>query len=77
MAEAILKGKNRILPCAVELEGEYGVNGYFLGVPCKLGGGGMEGVIELDLSDEEQVALMRSLDATKKLVAEVDAMEHF
>jgi len=77
MAEAILKDQNRILPCAVELDGEYGVNGYFLGVPCKLGGGGMEGVIELDLSDEEQAALMRSLDATKTLVAEVDALEQF
>ena len=77
MAEAILKDQNRILPCAVELDDEYGVKGYFLGVPCKLGGGGMEGVIELDLSDEEQAALMRSLDATKALVAEVDALEEF
>jgi len=77
MAEAILKDQNRILPCAVELDGEYGVNGYFLGVPCKLGGGGMEGVIELDLSDDEMAALMCSLDATKKLVAEVDALGQF
>jgi len=77
MAEAILKDQNRILPCAVELHDEYGVNGYFLGVPCKLGGGGMEGVIELDLSDDEQAALMRSLEATKKLVVEVDALGEF
>jgi len=77
MAEAILKDQKRILPCAALLEGEYGVEGYFLGVPCKLGGGGMEGVIELDLSDDEMAALMRSLDATKKLVAEVDALEQF
>jgi len=77
MAEAILKDQNRILPCAVELDDEYGVKGYFLGVPCKLGGGGMEGVIELDLSDDEMAALMCSLDATKKLVAEVDALGQF
>jgi len=77
MAEAILKDQNRILPCAVQLEGEYGVDGYFMGVPCKLGGGGMEGVIELDLSEEEQAALNLSLEAVKKLVADVDAMEHF
>ncbi len=74
MAEAILKDQNRILPCAARLEGEYGIEGYFLGVPCKLGGGGMEGVIELDLGEEERAALMRSLDAVKTLVAEVDAL---
>ena len=77
MAEAILKDQNRIMPCAALLEGEYGVDGYFLGVPCKLGGGGMEGVMELDLSDDEMAALMRSLDAVKQLVRDVDAMQHF
>jgi len=77
MAEAILKDQNRILPCAALLEGEYGVDGYFLGVPCKLGGGGMEGVMELDLSEDEMASLMRSLDEVKKLVADVDAMQHF
>ncbi|MDQ6965453.1 MAG: malate dehydrogenase, partial [Mariprofundaceae bacterium] len=77
MAEAILKDQNRILPCAALLDGEYGVDGYFLGVPCKLGGGGMEGVMELDLSEDEMASLMRSLDEVKKLVADVDAMQHF
>ena len=77
MAEAILKDQNRILPCAALLEGEYGVHGYFLGVPCKLGGGGMEGVMELDLSADEMASLIRSLDEVKKLVADVDAMQHF
>ena len=77
MAEVILKDQNRIMPCAALLEGEYGVDGYFLGVPCKLGGGGMEGVMELDLSHDEMAALIRSLDAVKKLVADVDAMGHF
>jgi len=74
MAEAILKDQNRILPCAARLEGEYGIEGYFLGVPCKLGGGGMEGVIELDLIEPEREALMRSLEAVKRLVAQVDAL---
>jgi len=77
MAEAILKDKKRILPCAAYLEGEYGVDGYFMGVPCKLGGGGMEGVIELDLTDDERTALQRSLAAVQKLVEQVDALEHF
>jgi len=77
MAEAILKDQKRILPCAALLEGEYGVDGYFMGVPCKLGGGGMEGIIELDLSEDEQAELKGSLAAVKTLVAEVDAMEHF
>ncbi|HXH71583.1 MAG TPA: malate dehydrogenase, partial [Mariprofundaceae bacterium] len=77
MAEAILKDKNRILPCAVCLDGEYGVDGYFMGVPCKLGGGGMEGVIELDLTADEQVAMGRSLEAVKTLVTEVDALGLF
>ncbi|MDX8410354.1 MAG: malate dehydrogenase [Mariprofundaceae bacterium] len=77
MAEAILKDKKRILPCAAYLEGEYGVDGYYLGVPCKLGGGGMEAVMELDLTDEEMSALHKSMDAVKALVQQVDAMGHF
>ncbi|MDX8394850.1 MAG: malate dehydrogenase [Mariprofundaceae bacterium] len=77
MAEAILMDKKRILPCAVYLEGEYGVDGYYMGVPCKLGGGGMEGVIELDLNETEKVALDHSLDAVKELVEQVDAMDCF
>lgn len=74
MAEAILKDKNRILPCAAYLEGEYGINGYYMGVPCKLGGGGMEGVIELDLIGDERAAIERSLDSVKELVGQVDSL---
>jgi len=74
MAESILKDKNRILPCAAYLEGEYGINGYYMGVPCKLGGGGMEAVIELDLGEDEASALNRSLDSVKELVEQVDAL---
>ena len=76
MAEAILKDKKRILPCAAYLEGEYGVQGYFMGVPCKLGGSGMEGVIELDLNADERAALERSLASVKRLVEQVDALQH-
>ncbi len=77
MAEAILKDKKRILPCAAYLEGEYGVDGYYLGVPCKLGGSGVEAVIELDLSEGEAEALHRSMEAVIKLVKTVDAFGYF
>ncbi|MDX8406344.1 MAG: malate dehydrogenase [Mariprofundus sp.] len=77
MAEAILKDKKRILPCAAFLDGEYGVDGYYMGVPCKLGGGGVESVIELDLTAAEKAMLAQSLQAVRQLVREVDALEHF
>ena len=57
MAEAILKDKKKILPCAAYLEGEYGISGYFIGVPCKLGAGGIEEVVEVKLTAEEHAAL--------------------
>jgi malate dehydrogenase len=68
MAEAILRDKKRILPCAALLEGEYGVNGYFVGVPVKLGAGGVEKVIQIELTPEERAALAKSVDAVKELV---------
>jgi len=77
MAEAVIKDKKRILPCAAYLEGEYGVDGYYLGVPCKLGGSGVEAVIELDLSGNESKALHHSMDAVIELVKTVDAFGHF
>jgi len=77
MAEAILKDQNRILPCAAWLEGEYGIHNYFMGVPCKLGGGGMEGVVELDLNADEKQAMASSLVSVKTLVTQVDKMEVF
>jgi len=77
MAEAILKDQNRILPCAAWLEGEYGINGYFMGVPCKLGGGGMEGVIELDLTPDEKQAMQASLQSVKTSKEQVDALGAF
>ena len=67
MVEAILKDKKKILPCAAYLEGEYGVNGYFVGVPCKLGARGLEQIIEIKLTDEENAALQKSVNAVKEL----------
>ncbi len=75
MLEAILKDQNRILPCAAYLQGEYGIDGYFMGVPCKLGGGGMEGVVELDLNAEEKESLSKSLSAVKALIEQVNMLE--
>ncbi len=69
MAEAILKDKKKILPCAAYLEGEYGIQGLFVGVPCKLGANGIEQVIEIKLTPQEQAALERSAGAVKELVA--------
>jgi len=67
MAESILKDKKKILPCAVYLEGEYGYNDLFIGVPVKLGANGVEEIIEITLLDEEKAALDKSADAVKEL----------
>ncbi len=68
MVEAILKDKKKILPCAVYLQGEYGVNDLFVGVPVKLGAGGAEQIIEISLEADEQAALDKSAAAVKELV---------
>src|SRR5215467_7172441 len=68
MAEAILKDKKKILPCAVYLEGEYGIQGLFVGVPVKLGAKGIEQIIQIKLTSEEQSALNKSAGAVKELV---------
>jgi malate dehydrogenase len=68
MVAAILHDKKKILPCAVLLDGEYGLNGLFVGVPVRLGRGGMEQVIELSLLPEEQAALEKSAAAVRELV---------
>jgi malate dehydrogenase len=67
MAEAILKDKKKILPCAAFLQGEYGINGYYTGVLCKLGAAGLEQIVELRLTEEEQAALLKSAAAVKEL----------
>ena len=68
MVEAILKDKKKILPCAAYLEGEYGLRGLYVGVPCKLGTRGIEQIIEIKLTPEEKAALEKSAGAVKELV---------
>ncbi len=65
MCEAIVRDKKRILPCAAYLEGEYGMSGLFLGVPCKLGRRGLEGIIEVQLTEQERAALEKSAEAVR------------
>jgi len=67
MVEAILKDKKKILPCAAYLQGEYGISGLYVGVPCKLGANGLEQIIEIKLTPDEQAALQRSADSVKEL----------
>ena len=71
MAEAIIRDKRRILPCAAYCETEYGVGGYFVGVPCMLGGNGVEKVIEVDLNASERAMSDASVTHVKELVASV------
>ena len=68
MVDAILLDKKRILPAAALLEGEYGIDGLFVGVPVKLGAGGVEQVIEIQLDDGEMRSLRRSADAVRELI---------
>jgi len=68
MAESILKDKKKVLPCSAYLEGEYGINGLFVGVPVKLGAGGVEKIYEVKLQDDEMAKLRKSADAVKELV---------
>jgi malate dehydrogenase len=71
MVEAILKDKKKILPCAAYLEGEYGVNGLFVGVPVKLGAKGIEEIIQINLTTEERAALQKSAAAVQELVGKL------
>ena len=68
MAEAILLDKKRILPCCTYLDGEYGIRGLYVGVPVKLGAGGVEQIIEIKLTEDERAALRKSADNVKELV---------
>jgi len=68
MIDAIVLDKKMILPCAVYLQGEYGVKDLYVGVPAKLGAGGVEEVIQIELTTEERAALQKSVDAVKELV---------
>jgi malate dehydrogenase len=68
MVEAILRDKKKILPCAAYLEGEYGINGLFMGVPVKLGKNGIEEIVQIKLMPDEEAALQKSASAVKELV---------
>ncbi|MEK7220411.1 MAG: malate dehydrogenase, partial [candidate division NC10 bacterium] len=70
MAESYLRDKKRVLPCAAYLEGEYGIHGYYFGVPVVIGAGGVERVLEVKLSDEERALVLKSLESVKKTAAE-------
>lgn len=71
MVESIIKDKKRILPCCAYLNGEYGVKGYFIGVPVKLGANGVEKVIEIQFTEEEQKQFDGSVEAVKDLISRV------
>jgi len=71
MVEAIVQDKKRILPCAAWLQGEYGLSGMYCGVPCKLGRTGLEKILEVELSPDEQAALKKSAEAVKETMAAV------
>jgi malate dehydrogenase len=71
MAEAIVHDQKRVLPCAAWLQGEYGLSGIYLGVPCKLGAGGLEQILQVELTADEKAALNRSADSVKKTMEAV------
>jgi malate dehydrogenase len=68
MVDAVMLDEHRVLPCTAYLEGEYGIDGLYMGVPVKLGAGGIEEILELDLSDEEREALNASAEAVREVV---------
>ena len=72
MVEAIMHDKNRIMPCSTYLTGQYGINDLYVGVPIKIGAGGMKEVIEITLTDEENAALQKSAGAVRELVEAMD-----
>ena len=74
MVEAIIKDKKRLLPVAAYCDKEYGVGGYYVGVPAILGAAGVERIIELNLTDEEQASFQNSVSAVKELVAAMDKL---
>ncbi|MEX1223430.1 MAG: malate dehydrogenase [Pirellulales bacterium] len=74
MVEAIVRDKKRLIPCAAYCDTEYGVGGYYVGVPVILGAGGVERIVELQLSDSEQAEFQKSVDAVKELVAAMEKL---
>jgi malate dehydrogenase len=74
MVEAVVKDKKRLVPCAAYCDKEYGVGGYFVGVPVVLGTGGIERIVELSLLPTERAALDKSIAAVKELVAAMNRL---
>lgn len=74
MVDAILLDKNRVIPCSVYLRGQYGIDGLYVGVPIKLGAGGLKEVIEIGLTEDERAALQRSASAVRELVSALDRL---
>ena len=70
MAESYIRDKKRVIPCASLCEGEFGIDGYFIGVPTVIGAGGVEKVLEFSLTEDEKTELNNTLDAVKKTVAD-------
>jgi malate dehydrogenase len=68
MVDAVMLDEKRVLPCTAYLEGEYGIEGLYMGVPVKLGSGGIEDIVELELTEGEQAALQASADAVREVV---------
>ncbi len=74
MVEAIIRDKKRLIPCAAYCDKEYGVGGYYVGVPVILGAGGVERIIELELTEQERADFQKSIAAVKELVSAMSAM---
>jgi len=73
MVDAVVLDEKRVLPCTAVLEGEYGIDGLYMGVPAKLGAGGLEEIVELDLSEQERGWLEESADAVREVVGVLSA----
>ena len=74
MVEAVVRDKKRLIPCAAYCDKEYGVGGYYVGVPVILGSAGVEKIVELSLTNEEKAAFQKSVDAVKELVSAMEKM---
>ena len=74
MVDAIMLDKNRVIPCSVYLQGQYGIQDLYVGVPVKLGAGGLKQILEITLTDEEGAALQRSAGAVRELVEAMDRL---
>jgi malate dehydrogenase len=72
MVHAVMLDEKRVLPCTAYLEGEYGIDGLYMGVPVRLGADGIEGIVELELTENERTMLQESAGAVREVVAVLD-----